>query len=227
MFRQPKTASQVPVQQLQRLRKRLHDYSSGNSALGTTVVSSGSQELDDILPGGGFLPGQLIEWLGEGHGSGAGTLALQAAWQAVSLGGMLAVLDHAKFFFPPAASTLGIDLDRLLLLRSGSAQEEFWALDQLLRSPEVAATWVSLGHCDDRHFRRLQLSAEQGGTLGCLVRSSRMLGRPSWAHLQLLVRPVPLQGLVPPGNPLRQLEITIIRCQGPGQGKQAVICFPQ
>ena len=227
MSRQPKTASQIPAEQLQQLRKRLHDYSSGNPPLGTTVVSSGFLELDAILPGGGFLPGQLVEWFGEGDGSGAGALALQAAWQATSLGGILAVLDRSRLFFPPAASALGINLDRLVLLRSGSAREEFWALDQLLRSPEVAATWVFLDHCDDRHFRRLQLSAEQGGTLGCLVRSSRMLGRPSWAHLQLLVRPVPLRGLVPPGNPLRQLEITIIRCQGPEQGKQVVICFPQ
>jgi len=230
MSRQPKTASQIPTEQLQQLRKRLHDYSSGNPPLGTTVVSSGFLELDAILPGGGFLPGQLVEWLGEGDGSGAGALALQAAWQATSLGGILAVLDRSRLFFPPAASALGINLDRLVLLRSGSAREEFWALDQVLRSPDVAAAWVSLGHCDDRQFRRLQLSAEQGGTLGCLVRSARTRGQPSWAHLQLLVKPVPLRGPVPLDNTVqqrRQLEITVIRCQGPGQGRRVVIGFSQ
>ena len=227
MSRHPPRKPQVPVQQLQRLRKRLRDYSPGNSPLSTTVLSSGSLELDAILPGGGFLPGQLIEWLGEGHGSGAGSLALQAAWQAVSPGGMLAILDRAQRFFPPAASALGMDLDRLLLLRCKSAEEEFWALDQLLRSPEIAAAWAPLGPCNDRHFRRLQLSAEQGGTLGCLVRSSRMLGKPSWAHLQLLVRPVPLRGPASlDSTPQRQLEITIIRCQGPEQGTRTVVHLP-
>ncbi|MFP6750918.1 MAG: hypothetical protein VB855_04540, partial [Pirellulaceae bacterium] len=114
-------------------------------------------------------------------------------------------------------------------LRSGSAREEFWALDQVLRSPEVAAAWISLGHCDDRQFRRLQLSAEQGGTLGCLVRSARMLGQPSWAHLQLLVKPVPLAGPPPlqHSGQQRQLEITVIRCQGAAQGKRAIIRFSQ
>ena len=229
MSRPSKTAPQAPAEQLQQLRKRLHDCSSGNPPLGTTVLSSGFLELDAILPGGGFLPGQLVEWLSEGEGSGAGALALQAAWQATSLGGILAVLDRAQLFFPPAASALGMNLEKLVLLRSRSAREEFWALDQVLRSPEVSAAWISLGHCDDRQFRRLQLSAEQGGTLGCLVRSARMLGQPSWAHLQLLVKPVPLPGPAPLQNSgqHRQLEITVIRCQGGAQGKRAIIRFSQ
>jgi cell division inhibitor SulA/protein ImuA len=228
MFQQSKTASRIDAEQLEQLRTRIQDYCSRNSTLAHTFISSGYVELDAILPGGGFLPGQLVEWLGEGHGSGAGMLALHAAWQVASPGGILVALDRDQLFFPPAASALGINLDNLVLVRAGSAREEFWALDQVLRSAEVAAVWVSLDHCDDRHFRRLQLSVEQGGTLGCLVRSARVLGQPSWAHLQLLVKPVCLRGPAPADNTRqRQLEITVIRCQGPQQGRRVVIDFPQ
>jgi hypothetical protein len=42
----------------------------------------------------------------------------------------------------------------------------------------------------DREFRRLQLAAETGGTLGLLVRPAQARDEPSWADLRLLVEPV-------------------------------------
>ena len=47
-----------------------------------------------------------MEWLSEGTGSGAATLALIAAREACRAGGVLAVLDAERSFYPPAAADL-------------------------------------------------------------------------------------------------------------------------
>src|ERR1700735_5632763 len=69
---------------------------------GLTTVSTGSALLDQVLPGGGLQRGSLVEWLAAGSGSGATTAALMAARQACRSGGMLAVLDAQRSFYPPA-----------------------------------------------------------------------------------------------------------------------------
>ena len=59
--------------------------SAADSAAETAVISheisSGCGALDQFLPQGGFLPGQLVEWLGD-LGCGNGMLAMLIARQA-------------------------------------------------------------------------------------------------------------------------------------------------
>lgn len=205
---------------LSALRKQLMDTTPEMAQGPHMAFSSGLPQLDTILPEGGFHRGQLVEWFAEGPGSGAGGLALRACWQAVPSTGRMVVLDRAGLFYPPAAAALGIELEKLILVRARSFQEEFWALDQALRARDVSAVWVVLESCDNRHFRRLQLSTEQGGTLGCLVRSSHWRHHPSWSHVQLLVQPMALPPPSQPGNvpSWRQAQrITLLRCPGTSQ----------
>ena len=74
-------------------------------------------------------------------------------------------------------------------------------MDQCLRCPAVAAVWTRLATIDPRDFRRLQLAAEEGDTLGLLLREPALRGQPSWSDLQLLVMARPInrpQGLNQP-----------------------------
>jgi hypothetical protein len=45
-----------------------------------------------------------------------------------------------------------------------------------------------------RSYRRLQLSAEEGGTIGFLLRSTRTLSQPSWCDFAVAVRGLPTGG---------------------------------
>lgn len=175
-----------------------------------TVLSSGAPPLDRLLPEGGFLRGQLIEWLGSCEASGAGTLALLAAREAALEGGAVVVLDRGRWFYPPAAAALGIDLESVIVIRAAAEKDQLWALDQALRCGGVAAVWAPLERLDWRSFRRMQLAAESGGSLGLLLRPARLRGQPSWSHVQLQVEPRPSPG----GRRLR-VEITRGRPQGP------------
>src|SRR5436190_318830 len=152
-------------------------------------LSTGCAEFDRLLPRGGFSQGTLVEWLADHSGSGAGTLALLTARQTCRHGKTLVVMDRQRSFYPPAAVAWGYGLTQMLVIRSASEEDELWALDQALRCRGVGAVFAPLTKLDVHDFRRLQLAAEEGGTLGLLLRPATIRGDPSWADLQLAVHP--------------------------------------
>lgn len=81
------------------------------------VLATGILPLDRLLPEQGIRPGTLVEWLFEGEGSGAGTLAFTAASNLLRPGGACVVVDSGREFYPPAADRLGIDLSRTIVVR--------------------------------------------------------------------------------------------------------------
>jgi hypothetical protein len=120
--------------------------------------------------------------------SSAVTLSLLSAREACREGGELVVIDRRQTFYPPAAAAWGIDLARLLVIHPRTARDELWAAVESLRSPAVAAVWAEIERLDNRAFRRLQLAAHAGRTLGLLLRPASVRGQPSWADVRLEVR---------------------------------------
>jgi len=203
------------AERLQVLRRRMARIEGGRRPSDPRPVSSGYAALDRLLPGGGLHRGTLVEWLSACEGSGAETLALVAARQALYDGGALVVLDRRRQFYAPAAARLGIDLERLIVVRAAVAADGAWALDQALRCPAVAAVLAWPDALDDRAFRRLQLAAEQSGGLALLVRPHQARHEPSWADVRLWVEPRPLGGAV--GR--RRLRLEVLRCRGGSPGE--------
>jgi protein ImuA len=109
---------------------------------------------------------------------------------------VIVIADPARNFYPPAAFRLGLRPDQLILLQHPREEELYWAIEQALRCPAVAAVYAAadLGsssrqsffgnNLDPRWLRRFQLAAEQGGGLGIFVRPARVANRPTWADLQ-------------------------------------------
>ena len=176
---------------LEELRQRIARLEAARRCGGSTTVTSGSTALDGILPEGGLRRGTLVEWLSAGEGTGACTLALLAARETCRRGGSLAVLDRRGDFYPPAAVRLGIEPEQLLVVHTESAADHDWAMDQVLRSPAVAAVLAWPEKLDGHTFRRWQLAVEQGGGLGLLLRPAAARADPSWADVRLLVEPLP------------------------------------
>jgi hypothetical protein len=151
--------------------------------------SSGTPALDRLLPSG-LRYGMLTEWVSGLARGGAATLSLLCAREACRPGGVLVVLDRRQTFYPPAAAAWGIDLNRLVIVRPKNARDELWAAVQGLSSPAVAAVWAMVDRLDSRAFRRLQLAAQAGRTLGLLLRPEHVRGHPSWADVRLCVSPL-------------------------------------
>jgi hypothetical protein len=166
-----------------------------------------------LLPEGGFRRGTLVEWLSAGEGTGACTLALLAAREVCQNGGVLVVVDRRRDFCPPAAIRFGIEPEQLVVVRAESAADNDWAMDQVLRSPAVAAVLAWPERIDGRTFRRWQLAVEQGGGLGLLLRPAASRGDPSWADVRLLVEP-----RLSVRSHQRLLRMICLRCRGGTDG---------
>jgi protein ImuA len=218
------------------LRRQVASLEGLHSTEDDRPVSTGSPELDRLLPAGGLRRGTLVEYFASAVGSGAGTLALAAAREACREGRALVVLDspaqarsaNGGRFYPPAAAAWGIDLSRMIVLRPRAEADALWAFDQALRCAGVAAVWAAWDRLDIRDFRRLQLAAESGRTLGLLLRPARLRGQPTWADVQWEVSPwrssipsVHRGGLMRPANSSWRLVVELVRCRG-GAGGQIV-----
>lgn len=158
------------------------------------AISWGCPELDQFMPGGSLQPGMMVELLYERRGSGATSLAMHCAKQAVvQQAGPLVVVDRGGRFYPPAAVARGIESRDLIMAASNetamSSAEELWALDQALRCKGVAVVMAWIDKIDPHSFRRLQLAAEVGQTLALLIRPARVRSLPTWADVQLLISP--------------------------------------
>lgn len=202
---------------IQSLRDRIACLEGARRPAGEKPISSGWEELDQLLPGRGFHRGTLVEWLGADEGSGAESLVFAAAREACRDGGAVVVCDQAQQFYPPAAVRLGIDPGGMIVVQAASDADNLWALDQALRCPGVAAAVAWLEKLDPRTFRRLQLAAEQGGGLGLLVRPARAQSEPSWAEVRLAIQPMPTAAPLGP----RRIKIQLLRGRGGPSGAVA------
>ena len=185
------------IDQLRRLVRRLESREAAVEGEQPVVFSAGGPPLDSLLPHGGLRPGTLVEWVCGAGRSGATLLAMIAAAEILrheaSGGRPLVVVDglggEGESFYPPAAISLGIPADSMIVVRKrrGHTRGDLvWAIDQALRSGAVAAVYAEIGDwLDPADARRLQLAAESGGAVGLLVRpadspasGSRSIGGP-------------------------------------------------
>ncbi len=196
--RQEACRPQPPAQQaalVSQLAQEVRRYETGGRVDSAHRISAGCQALDDCLPHSGYVPGTLVEYLRATPACGASYLAFAAAAAAMQANdGFLVVVDSydlQKSIYPMALCTHGIDLQKVIFVRTQNLQDSIWAIDQALRTSAVSAVLAELDRFDDRAARRLQLAAETGEGLGLLLRSAATRHLPSWAEVQWLVQAVP------------------------------------
>ena len=112
-----------------------------------------------------------------------------AARSACCDGRTLVLVDRGQSFYPPAASACQLDLQNTIVVHPTSEKDECWALEQALRCSDVAAVVAWPQRLTGNAFRRLQLAAEHGGSLGLLVRPATARRESSWASVRMLVSP--------------------------------------
>jgi hypothetical protein len=176
------------------------------------IAPSGIEPLNDLLPGGGFRNGTIVEWLTGDEGTGACTLAFVSVLPWLRDGQTCVIVDEEQAFHPAFLAALGIDLEQVLMIRPGS-KDLWWALEQSLRCRGVAVTVGWLGRAPNRILRRLQLAAETGGGLGVFFRPEVVRAEPAWCQARLLVRAMPS----PADSAARRARIEVLYVKG-GQG---------
>jgi protein ImuA len=150
------------------------------------------QALDELAPGGAFQRGAVHEFLSPPRSAPPKSLVLLLAQIAQEAGGAIAWSDPRRELYPPALAAVGIDLRRLLLLRSANRADEFWGIAECLRSGGVSATIASIEQLSQIEARRLQLAAERGGGIGLFMRAAHSRASANYAAAtRWLVQPAP------------------------------------
>ncbi|MBI3408393.1 MAG: hypothetical protein HY040_08555 [Planctomycetes bacterium] len=222
---------------LRDLAQRIHDIEIEEHHLHQAANPLAVPGLEEVLPDGQLPAGAIVEFLSAHEGAGAWTLALIMARQACGEHKVLVVHDGQKCFYPPAASQLGIDLRRAIVIRPHRQAQALAALVQSLRCPAVGATIGAFDGLAAVPFRRLQLAAETGGGISFLMRPASVLRQPSFAAVRLLVTPwragsvsdrrTPRSNTpVAYGSPLndvRCVRIEIVRFRGAKAGRSFLV----
>ncbi|MFT3707345.1 MAG: hypothetical protein QM817_06725 [Archangium sp.] len=147
------------------------------------ALRTGFDELDAF---GAFRLGTGVELCGE-DASGRTTVALSVVAAAGREKRLSAWVDGPQELYPPAAVTMGVDLQRLLIVRPKSPGQLVWAAMQLLRSGaftcvvlDVTRTGLKLSMTDTK---KLLDATRTGGSLLVLLTpaSSPAIGLPRLA----------------------------------------------
>lgn len=144
------------------------------------VLRTGVDAVDALLPMGGLPLGHSVELCGEAA-SGRTSLALRAVASAHRELRLCAWVDGPRELYPPAAASLGVDLERLLVVQPRAFAQRVWATVQLARSGAFTCVVLDLTHgvgaagrperLSLPEARKLADAAARGGTLVLLLTS--------------------------------------------------------
>jgi protein ImuA len=157
---------------------------------GDGAVSTGCWAVDDLFPAQGIRRGSLVEWLGTEESGRSVTFSLVVARTVTPPERAMVLIDRRRELFPLALQAMGIDHTRLTLIHPKTECDALWVGEESLRCPGVGLVWMNVDRLSGTSFRRLQLAAEEGGTIGFFVRPEIAVRQPSWAEVRLKVRPI-------------------------------------
>lgn len=127
---------------VEQLRERIRQLQAAPRAY-VAALRTGIEAVDALLPAGGFPLGQVVELSGEAA-SGRTSLALRAVAAAHRERRLCAYVDGPSELYPPAAAAMGVDLERLLIVRPKAAEQLVWTAVQLARSGAFACVVLDL-----------------------------------------------------------------------------------
>jgi len=167
------------------------------------TLPSGHAALDTVLPGHGWPQGAVTELLHPAAGFGEFSLLLPVLAQLSQQQYRITLIDPPWVPYPPALHGRGLQLDRLLWVRTKSREESLWACEQVLRGIPGGAMLAWPDKIAFSELRRMQLAAENGQKMVFLFRPAQTANESSPAALRLQL-----------DSHDGDLQIKVLKCRG-------------
>jgi protein ImuA len=168
----------------------------------TRCIDTGYPTLSNLLPGGGWPTGALVDLLVQQPGIGEMRLLAPALAKISSRKVALLQPPHTPQVIALAA--MGVPPASAYWLRANRTADALWAAEQVLRSGSCGALLFWQNQIRSESLRRLHLAAQAGETLFVLMRPIAAAQDPAPAPLRLGLRPK-----------AGGLEIEFVKRQGP------------
>jgi hypothetical protein len=153
----------------------------------TARLATGLPEIDRLL-GGGFPRGRLSEIAGAAS-SGRTSLALALLARATAAGEVTALVDCADAFDPGSAQRAGVQLDRVLWIRTPRTPQALRCTERLLEAHGFALVLLDLAGAKLRSAPaaalRLARAAASSATALVVLTQTRALGSASEIAIEL------------------------------------------
>ncbi len=137
---------------------------------GCPGIATGFAALDTELPGGGWPCGVLTEILPQHEGIGELRVLGPALAQLSAQGKFIAWIAPPYLPYAPALAAAGIDLARVVIVKTAKDGDALWAAEQALVSAACGGVLAWPREPRFPQLRRLQLAAESGRCLALLFR---------------------------------------------------------
>ena len=170
-----------PVSPILREQVRRLERAHSTQGAGRTAVPLGLPEIDGLLPDGGLLTGALHEI--EAGPTPSGRVAAHDGAALAFTAFLMGRLGPGTLLWcrqpsgasdaPPYAPALAAWFDpaRLLMVTARREEDLFWAMDEGLRTPGIAAVVGETRAADPTAGRRLSLATEKNGVPALLLRA--------------------------------------------------------
>jgi protein ImuA len=201
------------------LRERIKPLETGGSRAKATLPFD-LAEIDRKLPEGGLAFGALHEVAGGGNDTiNAAAAALFAAGIAARTKGKVLWCITRQDLFAPAMAQAGLDPDRVIYVEAGDQKSLLSSFEEGLRHGSLGAVIADVAGLSMTVSRRLQLAAEQSGSIGIAVRRWKRLadaadfGQPTASVTRWRVSVLPSKELPVSGIGRARWLLELIRCR--------------
>lgn len=229
-------ASSPPrIERIAALRAAVRSIEAAGAGEGRAFLPFGFTALDGRLEGGGLAGAALHEIAGSQGGASddaaatlfaAGIAARCAAGagiaaRAAAMHGMVLWAMGRRDLFAPGLAQAGLAPERLIYAECGRDEDVLAVMEEGLRHGGLAAVVGEVSRAAMAATRRLQLAAEQGGTMALMLRRPRRhgedpLGLPSAAMTRWRIGCVPSAALPVPGVGRPRWHVALVRQRGGG-----------
>jgi protein ImuA len=208
---------------LDALRAEVRAIEAAGCVQASESLPFGIASMDTKIAGNGILLGALHEMAGSSANIGDDAAALLftagLATRACRKGGTVLWALRWRDLFAPGLAQIGLTPERLIQAECRRDEDVLAVMEEGLRHGGLAAVVGEVGQVPMAATRRLQLAAEQTGTLALLIRKWRKSGadplaQPSCAATRWMIGcapsgPLPVQGI---GRP--RWSLNLVRQRG-------------
>jgi protein ImuA len=205
---------------IERLRAEVRAIVAGHKGPAASLPF-GLEALDERLAGGGLADAGLHDVAGASAGysdDAAATLFLAGiAGRRAGEGGTVLWVVTKRDLFAPGLAQAGLPPERLLVAEAGRDADVLAVMEEGLRHGSIAAVVGEVGRAGLTETRRLQLAAEEGGTMALMLRRWRKgdpLAEPSTAVTRWRIGSAPSEPLPVPGIDRACWQVELARQRG-------------